>query len=68
VNLGRDADTIAAMTAGIVGAMTGIQGIPEKWLPAVAEAPGVCLHVTKGMNPLDVADSLAGLAEIGVEI
>ncbi|MDE0868650.1 MAG: ADP-ribosylglycohydrolase family protein [Aquiluna sp.] len=68
VNLGRDADTIAAMTAGIVGAMTGIDGIPEEWLPAVAEAPGVCLHVTKGMNPLDIADSLAELAESGVQI
>ncbi len=65
VNLGRDADTIAAMTAGIVGAMTGIDGVPQEWLPAVTEAPGVCLQVTKGMNPLKVADELAALAEAG---
>lgn len=65
VNLGRDADTIAAMTGGIVGAMTGIEGIPEEWLPAVTEAPGICLEATKGMNPLLVADQLAELAESG---
>ena len=68
VNLGRDADTIAAMTAGIVGAMTGLDGIPEEWLPAVAEAPGICLQATKGMNPLDIAESLAELASNGVSI
>ena len=65
VNLGRDADTIAAMTGGIVGAMTGVAGIPSEWLPAVTEAPGVCLHATKGMNPLTVADDLAALAQTG---
>lgn len=66
VNLGRDADTIAAMAAGIVGAMSGISGIPAEWLPAVGEAPGVCLRVTKGMNPISVADELATIAESGV--
>lgn len=65
VNLGRDADTIAAMAAGIVGAMTGIDGIPEQWLPAVTEAPGICLQVTKGMNPIKVADDLIAMREAG---
>lgn len=63
VNLGRDADTIAAMAGAIVGAMAGIDAIPEDWLAAVAVAPGVCLRTTKGMHPMDVADELVDLAD-----
>ncbi len=63
VNLGRDADTIAAMAGAIAGAMSGIEAIPEDWLAAVAVAPGVCLRTTKGMHPMDVADQLVELAE-----
>ena len=63
VNLGRDADTIAAMAGGIVGAMSGIGAVPVDWLPAVAVAPGVCLRTTKGMDPMKVADDLCTLAE-----
>lgn len=62
VNLGRDADTIAAMAGAVVGAMAGIEAIPADWLPAVAVAPGVCLATTKGMHPMDVADQLCDLA------
>jgi ADP-ribosylglycohydrolase len=62
VNLGRDADTIAAMAGAVAGASTGIEAVPEAWLPAVAVAPGVCLQTTKGMHPLEVADELCELA------
>lgn len=62
VNLGRDADTIAAMAGGVIGASTGIETVPEEWLPAVATAPGICLATTKGMHPMDVADELCELA------
>lgn len=62
VNLGRDADTIAAMAGAVAGAMGGIEEIPADWLPAVAVAPGVCLRTTKGMDPMDVADQLTELA------
>lgn len=66
VNLGRDADTIAAMAGGIAGAMQGIEAVPDEWLPAVAVAPGVCLTTTRGMHPLEVADQLAELSiELG---
>ena len=66
VNLGRDADTIAAMAGGIAGAMSGIEAVPADWLPAVAVAPGVCLLTTKGMDPMEVADDLCTLAtELG---
>lgn len=62
VNLGRDADTIAAMAGAVAGASAGIDAVPEEWLPAVAVAPGVCLQTTKGMHPLEVADELCDLA------
>lgn len=62
VNMGRDADTIAAIAGGIAGAISGLSSIPEEWLPAVMEAPGVCLRVTVGMHPLAVADELLTLA------
>jgi ADP-ribosylglycohydrolase len=66
VNLGRDADTIAAMAGAVAGATAGIEAVPEEWLPAVAVAPGVCLATTKGMHPMDVAVELCGLAaELG---
>lgn len=31
-NLGRDADTIAAMAGGIAGALCGVEGVPATWL------------------------------------
>lgn len=69
VNLGRDADTIAAMAGAIAGAMAGIEAMPQEWLAAVAVAPGVCLTTTKGMHPMDVADELCDLAlELGMPV
>jgi len=61
VNLGRDADTIAAMAGAVCGAIAGIDRVPAEWLPAVAEAPGICLATTKGMHPLEIADELCTL-------
>lgn len=61
VNLGRDADTIAAIAGGIIGAAKGIGEVPQEWLPVIVTAPGVCLRVTEGMHPLDIAADLAAL-------
>lgn len=61
VNIGRDADTIAAMAGALAGAASGIEAVPEDWLGSVQEAPGVCLRVTKGMHPLAIADNLVAL-------
>lgn len=36
-NLGDDADTTAAITGQIAGALYGVQNIPEKWLDALCE-------------------------------
>lgn len=62
VNLGRDADTVAAMAGAIVGAIGGIDEVPTDWLPAISTAPGVCLVTTRGMDPMDIAEQLCDLA------
>lgn len=61
VNMGRDSDTVAAIAGGIAGAAAGIHQVPEEWLPVVTTAPGVCLRVTEGMHPLQVAADLVDL-------
>jgi ADP-ribosylglycohydrolase len=58
VNLGRDADTIAAMAGAVAGSISGYENIPDKWKVAVTSVGGSCLAFTKGMEPLGVADSL----------
>ena len=62
VNIGRDADTIAAISGAICGAMNGINVIPEKWLKRISVAQGTCIKVVKDINILDVADKLAELS------
>ena len=32
VNMGRDTDCVAAVAAGIAGALTGGESIPEEWI------------------------------------
>jgi ADP-ribosyl-[dinitrogen reductase] hydrolase len=36
-NLGNDADTVAAVTGQLAGAIWGLSGIPERWLAVLAE-------------------------------
>ncbi|HYH28850.1 MAG TPA: ADP-ribosylglycohydrolase family protein [Pseudonocardia sp.] len=62
VNLGRDADTTAAIAGAIAGAMHGIEAVPAEWLPAVVVAPGVCLQATAGLHPMEIADQLCASA------
>lgn len=63
VNLGRDADTIAAMAGAVAGAISGYEKIPDKWKVAVTSVGGSCLEFTKGMEPLNVADSLVEMSK-----
>lgn len=58
VNMGRDADTIAAMAGAVVGAMVGYESIPEHWRNSVQTVQGTCLAFTKGLNPVALADEL----------
>ena len=61
VNLGRDADTIAAMAGAMVGTIVGYEAIPEHWRLTVNEVQGSCLAFTKGMNPVALAAELIEL-------
>ena len=37
---GRDADTVAAIAGGLVGAALGASAVPEEWLRAIHGWPG----------------------------
>ena len=63
VNIGRDADTIAAIAGAICGAREGVGVIPERWAKRVTVSRGICISTVKGMNILSVADDLCLLAQ-----
>ena len=41
VNFGRDADTIATMVGGVVGALHGARGLPPEWLAKLEANPEI---------------------------
>lgn len=49
-NLGRDADTIAAMAGAMAGALRGAQAIPARWRDAINVIPGNCITATAGTD------------------
>ncbi len=61
VNLGRDADTIAAMAGAVAGAISGYTAIPENWKQAVISVGGTCLQFAKGLNPYSLAEELIAM-------
>ena len=63
VNLGRDADTIAAICGAIAGASAGENQIPASWAARITTAKGNCIRTVKGMHIPEVAEQLAGLAK-----
>lgn len=63
VNLGRDADTIAAMAGAVAGAIVGVADIPPDWVEALRPVEGSCIISTAGIHPLEAADSLVDLME-----
>lgn len=62
VNLGRDADTVAAIAGAVLGAMVGYSGLPPEWRDTVGQATGRCLESVRGVSLYEVADELAVLA------
>jgi ADP-ribosyl-[dinitrogen reductase] hydrolase len=64
VNLGHDADTVAAVTGAIAGALYGIQQIPSRWTTyvngSVRQPDGTIKKYTIG-TLLDTAHRLLGL-------
>lgn len=63
VNLGRDADTIAAMAGAVAGALVGYEEIPESWRIAIRAVQGSCLEFAAGLNPVDIATELVQMVE-----
>lgn len=57
-NLGRDADTVAAIAGSVLGALHGIDVVPERWHGVLRPATGRCLRCVTGMELLAVADAL----------
>ncbi|MEK9524743.1 ADP-ribosylglycohydrolase family protein, partial [Streptomyces venezuelae] len=58
VNMGRDADTTAAVAGALAGAAGGLRSIPEEWASAITPVTGSCLPSMRGYHVLDVADLL----------
>jgi len=58
VNLGRDADTTAAIAGSICGAIHGESAIPREWLEPLGPATGRCLGSVAGVDIADIAELL----------
>ncbi|MEV8429484.1 ADP-ribosylglycohydrolase family protein [Streptomyces sp. HUAS 31] len=58
VNMGRDADTTAAVAGALAGATQGESAIPADWAAAIGPARGSCLPSMAGHHVLDVAELL----------
>ncbi|MQY16365.1 ADP-ribosyl-[dinitrogen reductase] glycohydrolase [Streptomyces sp. RB5] len=58
VNMGRDADTTAAVAGALAGALRGVEGIPEAWARAIGPVRGSCLPSMAGRHVVQVADLL----------
>ncbi|MGA4842577.1 ADP-ribosylglycohydrolase family protein [Streptomyces sp. G45] len=58
VNMGRDADTTAAVAGALAGATRGAASIPAEWAEAIGPARGTCLPTMRGHHVLDIADLL----------
>ncbi|MFF9169055.1 MULTISPECIES: ADP-ribosylglycohydrolase family protein [unclassified Streptomyces] len=68
VNMGRDADTTAAVAGALAGATQGVAAIPPDWASAIGPVRGRCLPAMKGRHVLEIADLLApGGAGTGTE-
>jgi len=59
VNIGRDADTIAAMAGAMAGAFSGIEAIPTEWSDRLGPLRGSCIAAMAGVDLGDLANRLA---------
>ncbi len=58
VNMGRDTDCITAVSAGISGALTGSQGLPEEWVKQVDHATSINPHTNSHRTIREQSDAL----------
>ncbi|MEU8276081.1 ADP-ribosylglycohydrolase family protein [Microbispora bryophytorum] len=57
-NLGRDADTTAAVAGALAGAGRGEAAVPPRWAERIGPVAGRCLPVVAGRDVRDVADEI----------
>jgi len=62
VNLGRDADTIAAIAGAICGAKKAYKSIPQKLLMNIDSVPGQCIRSMAGKKIINAVNVLVDLA------
>lgn len=58
VNVGRDADTIAAMAGGMAGALHGAQAVPPPWRERINRVRGHCIKAVAGTDLAELAEAL----------
>jgi ADP-ribosylglycohydrolase len=63
VNIGRDADTIAAMAGAMAGGLRGAEAIPERWRVRLGPLRGSCIAAVAGTDLWDVAHRIAAAVE-----
>lgn len=66
VNMGRDADTTAAIAGALVGAAHGLRGpagLPAAWTGRIGPVAGSCLRAVAGVRLDELADRLVERAE-----
>ncbi len=67
VNLGRDADTIAAIAGAVLGAGLGYNELPCEWREKIKDPPGLCIRSIAGVSLHKTAEALTKHAESTVE-
>ncbi|MER5890454.1 ADP-ribosylglycohydrolase family protein [Streptomyces sp. NPDC001941] len=58
VNMGRDADTTAAIAGALAGARCGAPSLPPQWTQAIGPVAGTCLPSTAGIHIGTLAERL----------
>jgi ADP-ribosylglycohydrolase len=58
VNVGRDADTIAAMAGGMAGALRGAEAVPQRWRDRINRVRGDCIKAVAGTDLAELARAL----------
>jgi len=63
VNVGRDADTIAAIAGALGGATSGSESVPKQWWEKIRPATGKYVRKAKDLDVVELARALTALAE-----
>ncbi|MBF4632715.1 ADP-ribosylglycohydrolase family protein [Clavibacter michiganensis subsp. phaseoli] len=58
VNIGRDADTIAAMAGALAGGLQGSTAVPPSWSSQITVLRGSCIAAVQGTNLVELADEI----------